>query len=389
MLSPTPFSLLCALLLCLPFAIVFTIITPTTITTTTTINTNSLEPPIIIHEPTSTIHQNLINKTTSTPPPPPLPDDDDDRDDKSLLRVASRVKSKPKSPKKIAFMFLTTTPLPFAPLWELFFNQTKRKHKNLFNIYIHADPKGSYDPPFRGVFAHRVIPSKRAIRFTPTLASAARRLLAQALLHDPSNSMFALFSPSCIPIHSFGFVYDTLANSNYSFIEILQNEEGTYDRWVVRGHDAMLPEVKLEDFRIGSQFWVLTRRHARIVVSDKRIWAKFNQPCVRWDTCYPEENYFPTLLHMSDPRGSVPATLTHVNWTGSFDGHPRMYESAEVGPELIRGIRKLGLRYGDYGNNGSDVSVRKQSDPFLFARKFHPNTVQTLLTIARDFIFKD
>jgi hypothetical protein len=77
--------------------------------------------------------------------------------------------------------------------------------------------------------------------------------------------------------------------------------------------ESMLPEVGFKDFRIGSQFRVLTRKHARMVVRDMRIWPKFNQTCLREDTCYPEENYFPTLIHMQDPRGSVSATLTSVD----------------------------------------------------------------------------
>lgn len=93
-------------------------------------------------------------------------------------------------------MYLTTAPLPFAPLWETFFNGSS---KELYNVYVHADPTREYDPPFSGVFENRVIHSKPSERNTPTLASAARRLIAHALLDDPQNYMFALFSPSCYP----------------------------------------------------------------------------------------------------------------------------------------------------------------------------------------------
>ncbi|TYJ02232.1 hypothetical protein E1A91_A13G213200v1 [Gossypium mustelinum] len=335
MLSPTPLSLFCALLLCLPLAVIITITSPTT----------------TVHDGSG--HNLILFQAL------PLPLHDDD----SLFRVASRVNSKlpPGSPKKIAFLFLTISPLPFAPLWELYFNQTP---KDLFNVYVHADPSYLYDPPFSGVFTHRVIPSKPALRFTPTLASAARRLLAHALLHDRSNYMFVLLSASCIPIHSFDFTYKTLTRSKKSFIEILNNEVGSYDRWAARGKDSMLPEV---------------------------IWAKFNQPCVVWDTCYPEENYFPTLIHMRDPRGAVPATLTHVDWNGSFDGHPRMYVESEIGPQLISRLRKDEPRYGDDGTYGSDSPATKQRRrfPFLFARKFSPGSIQPLLRIANDVVFKD
>lgn len=148
----------------------------------------------------------------------------------------------------------------------------------------------------------------------------------------------------------------------------------------------MLPEVPLEDFRIGSQFWVLTRKHARIVVKDKRLWSKFKLPCVQWDTCYPEENYFPTLLNTVDPRGCIPATLTHVDWRGRFDGHPRTYNASEVGPSLILSMRRRKPRYGDESINGS---VIRRRDPFLFARKFTPDSVQPLMSMANDVILKE
>lgn len=375
MLSPNPLSLLCAILLCLPLAVIFT-------TTTHGTNNHSINTTI------PTKYQQKSDKTRvnplSPPHPPPLPEDDE-----SLFCRAAKVNSKPlplESPQKLAFLFLTTTPLPFAPLWELYFNGIDSR---LYNIYVHADPSSLYDPPFSGVFSGRVIPSKPTRRFTPTLISAARRLLAHALLDDSSNSRFALLSASCIPLHSFNFTYKTLIRSKKSFMEILKNETGAYGRWAARGNETMLPEVPLESFRIGSQFFAVTRRHARIIVSDRRLWSKFKLPCVQWDTCYPEENYFPTLLSMRDPRGCVPATLTNVDWSGRSDGHPRTYQAAEVGPELILSLRNRRPRYGDDEPDGTNSSLTRRHDPFLFARKFSPDALEPLRSLANDVILQD
>ncbi|KAF9613444.1 hypothetical protein IFM89_008291 [Coptis chinensis] len=363
MLSPSPFSLCCVLLLCVPLAFLFT-------------STN----------------------TTTISPPSPLP-----QDDKSLFRLASRVHPNPSpsnAPKRIAFMFLTTSPLPFAPLWELFFHSNYNwrtakdnhtpNHDHLFNIYIHADPNSSFYN-FSGVFSHQVVHSKPTRRLTSSLVSAARRLLAHALLHDSSNAMFALLSPSCIPLHSFNFTYTTLLSSNKSFIEILKDEPGAYDRWAARGTEVMLPEVPFRDFRVGSQFFVLTRRHAKLVVEDQRLWKKFKLPCVQNDVCYPEEHYFPTLISMQDPFGCVPATLTHVDWRGQSGGHPRTYEAFEVGHQLIYVLRQGRPRYGDEVGGAVNVSdvQRRRHDPFLFARKFSPDSLQPLMNIANDAIFTD
>ncbi|KAJ4913702.1 hypothetical protein Rs2_08323 [Raphanus sativus] len=379
MLSPTSFTLFCVLLLCLPVAFIFTVQREITAVVSPEFGFRSLSffslYPRNAHDASSPVVRFRQ----------PIP-----KDDEQLLALASRVNPNQPSPgsiRKLAFMFLTTAPLPFAPLWETFFNGSSSKE--LYNVYVHADPTREYDPPFSGVFENRVVHSKPSERNTPTLAAAARRLIAHALLDDPQNYMFALFSPSCVPIRSFDFTYETLVTSRRSFIEILKDEPLQFERWAARGPLAMLPEVRFDDFRIGSQFWVLKRRHAHVVARDRRIWEKFNMTCLWQGSCFPEENYFPTLLNMRDPRGCVPATLTHVDWTVSDGGHPRMYEAEEVVPELILRLRNTRPRYGDDGINGSDWSVVERSDPFLFARKFSPEALGPLMGMARTVLFND
>lgn len=137
----------------------------------------------------------------------------------------------------------------------------------------------------------------------------------------------------------------------------------------------MLPEVTFDQFRIGSQFFVLSRRHAQLAVHDQRLWRKFRLPCLpsMLDRCYPEEHYFPTLLSMHDPQGCSGYTLTRVDWNGSFDGHPRTYEPAEITAQLIQELRQ---------KNGTSYS-------YLFARKFTKECLQPLMDIADNVIFHD
>jgi len=379
MISPKPVSFLCVILLCLPLALIVTVIS---ISSTT-------------FSSTSAVTHNLASSVSPPPspipsPPPPHSPLENDLDDVDLLKQASLTSPNPTGlNKKVAFMFMTTTPLYLAPLWELFFNQSGAQA--LYNVYIHTDPSFKYEePPFTGVFSGRIIPSSKPTRRnTPTLIAAARRLLAHALLDDPANYMFTLLSPACIPLHSFNFTYRVLTGSTRSFIEVLNNESTAYGRWAAPGKDAMLPEVGFDVFRTGSQFWSLTRQHARVVVEDVRLWRKFKLPCVTRTTCFPEENYFPTLLSMVDPGGVVPATLTNVNWRGQKGGHPHTYDGSEVQPKLIQWLRESRPRYGNMGINGSDLFVRDRWDPFLFARKFAPNSLQPLMSLATDILFKD
>lgn len=292
----------------------------------------------------------------------------------TTIHLATATNPKP----KIAFLFLTNSNLTFAPLWEKFFTG----HHHLYNIYIHADPSSAVVSP-GGVFHRRFITSKKTYRSSPTLISATRRLLASAVLDDPLNQYFALISQHCIPLFSFRFVYNSLfknrqaslAGSNFryrSYIEIITDELNLYDRYTARGENVMLPEVTFDAFRVGSQFFVLTRRHAVVVLRDRRLWRKFRLPCLTEEPCYPEEHYFPTLLSMEDPNGCTGFTLTRVNWTGCWDGHPHLYTPPEVSPELVRRLRESNSSYS-----------------YLFARKFSPECLTPLMDIADDVIFRD
>ncbi|XP_047943384.1 glycosyltransferase BC10 [Salvia hispanica] len=277
---------------------------------------------------------------------------------------------------KIAFLFLTNSDLHFALLWERFFSNATRKH---YNIYIHADPLVKI-APFEGVFKDRLIPSKRTQRSSPTLISAARRLLATAMLDDPSNAYFALISQHCVPLHSFNYLYNFLfdlgrlsRNLEFSsYIEILDNESNLWDRYNARGRSVMLPEVNFDQFRVGSQFFVLTRKHALMVIKDRELWRKFKLPCLNVECCYPEEHYFPTLLSMQDPNGCSHYTLTRVNWTDSHNGHPHTYHPPELSADLIHTLRESNLSYSH-----------------MFARKFSPDCLEPLMDMADEVLFKD
>lgn len=282
------------------------------------------------------------------------------------------------APPKVAFMFLTNSDLTFAPLWERFF----AGHAGRFNVYVHADPAVRLLLPPTPSFQGRFVAAKRARRGDPSLIAAARRLLAAALLDDAANAYFALLSQHCVPLRSFPRLYDALLPPRAahhhrlpSYIEVLAGEPQMPARYVARGADAMLPEVPFHRFRIGSQFFALARRHAVLVVRELRLWRKFRKPCLpeSEDSCYPEEHYFPTLLHMADPAGCTGSTLTRVNWTDSVDGHPRTYAGPEVSPRLIAELRQ------------SNSSAYEH----MFARKFAPDCLAPLMAIADTVIFQD
>lgn len=63
---------------------------------------------------------------------------------------------------KLAFMFLTKGPLPFAPLWEKFF----KGHEGHYSIYVHALPNYRSGFSRSSVFYRRYIPSQVLMSLT-------------------------------------------------------------------------------------------------------------------------------------------------------------------------------------------------------------------------------
>ncbi|CAI5941089.1 unnamed protein product [Closterium sp. NIES-64] len=216
---------------------------------------------------------------------------------------------------KIAFLFLVRGPLPLQEIWHRFF----QGHEAQFSVYIHASqPDFDCDRAVNyAAFRGRQIPSVPISWGGPNLIRAERRLLAAALA-DPANQRFVLLSESyamtpcapaspppalCVPLFNFSHVYDYLFASPTSFITRwahchvgrchvahchvghcqvggLPGGRIRIAGWVGgltshpsewRYQPGMAPTVNRSQFRKGSQWFALTRRHADMVVADTHV----------------------------------------------------------------------------------------------------------------------
>ncbi|XP_074341077.1 glycosyltransferase BC10 [Apium graveolens] len=263
---------------------------------------------------------------------------------------------------KVAFMFLTRGRLPLAPLWEKFFNG----HDALFSIYLHTSPDFTNEPPESSVFYKRRIPGKAVQWGKHTMIDAERRLLANALL-DFTNERFVLLSETCIPVFNFTFIYNYLINSNQSFLSSFDDPRkmgrGKYNK-------RMFPAITLSDWRKGSQWFEANRKLAIQLISDATYYPIFRTHCQR--PCFMDEHYFPTLVNKVCPELTTNRTVTWTDWSRG-GSHPALFVRNQISEEFINNIR--------YGYNCS-YNGEETSTCFLFARKFHPNTLQPLLSLA-------
>lgn len=202
------------------------------------------------------------------------------------------------------------------------------------------------------------------------MIEAERRLLANALL-DISNQRFVLLSESCIPLFNFSTIYSYLMNSTQSFVE-------SYDlnSPVGRGryNHQMSPQIKLEDWRKGSQWFEMDRSLAIEVVSDTSYFKIFQSYCK--GSCYADEHYLPTFVDMKfggkNSKNSK-RSLTYVDWSKGGP-HPAHFYRNQITWETLERMR----------NNGTtcEYNGKKTNICFLFARKFTPHALDRLLRFA-------
>ncbi|OMO51837.1 Glycosyl transferase, family 14 [Corchorus capsularis] len=198
------------------------------------------------------------------------------------------------------------------------------------------------------------------------MIEAERRLLANALL-DFSNQRFVLLSEACIPLFNFSTVYNYLINSNESFVESYDLEgpvgRGRYNR-------KMRPQVTLDQWRKGAQWFEMDRDLATEVVSDQTYFPVFQKHCK--GACYSDEHYLPTFVTMKYGSKNSNRTLTWVDWSKGGP-HPAKFLRTEVTVEFLERLRSGS--HCRYKGNSTNVC-------HLFARKFSPDALYRLLKIT-------
>lgn len=265
---------------------------------------------------------------------------------------------------KVAFMFLTRGPLPLSPLWERFFSG----NEGFYSIYIHSMPGYQANYSSSSVFYGRQIPSQVAEWGKMSMCDAERRVLANAML-DLSNEHFVLLSEACIPLRNFTIVYRYITKSRYSFMGSY-DEKGPYGRG--RYNKNMVPEVTLEQWRKGSQWFEINRDLALQVVEDVTYYPKFKEFCK--PACYVDEHYFPTMLTIQASHVLANRSLTWTDWSRGGP-HPATFGRNDISEDFFDKI--LGRRMCFYNHRLVYLC-------HLFARKFAPSSLEPLLRLSSE-----
>ncbi|KAK6128319.1 hypothetical protein DH2020_037938 [Rehmannia glutinosa] len=253
---------------------------------------------------------------------------------------------------KIAFLFIARNRIPLD----------LGDAEDRFSVYVHPRPgfllnaattRSTY-------FLNRQINDSIQVDWGEASMIQAERILLQNALTDRFNERFIFLSESCMPLYNFNYTYDYIMSASTSFVDSFTDKNE--DRYNPRMH----PVIPVENWRKGSQWVVLTRKHAKIVVQDNTVYPMFEQHCKasyliilscshlpadgsKEHNCIPDEHYVQTLLAQKGLEGEITRrSLTHSSWDLSSSRnherrgwHPVTYKLADATPQLIQSIKDI------------------------------------------------
>lgn len=132
----------------------------------------------------------------------------------------------------------------------------------------------------------------------------------------------------------------------------------------------MWPTITLEDWPKGSQWFEVNRKLAIEIISGRKYYPVLRDHCKA--PYYMDEHYLPTLVNKLCPESTSNRTITWTDWSAG-GSHPTTF---------VRNISEAFLNRVRYGFNCTYNGDQMSSVCFLFARKFHPRTLEPLLKIA-------
>ncbi|KAJ0113737.1 hypothetical protein Patl1_02804 [Pistacia atlantica] len=302
-----------------------------------------------------------------------------------IVSLRHRFAQKP----KIAFLFIARNRLSLEMVWDKFFEGGE----NRFSIFVHSRPGFLFNKATtRSVyFLGCQVNDSTQVDWGEASMIEAERILLRHALEDPYNERFVFLSDSCIPLYNFRYTYNYIMSTSTSFVDsFADTKQGRYN-------PKMAPVIPVHNWRKGSQWAVLTRKHAEVVVNDTTVFPVFQQHCKRrslpefWrersapvdpakeHNCIPDEHYVQTLLAQEGLEGELTRrSVTYSAWdlSSSKDHerrgwHPVTYKYSDATPKLIQSIKEIDNIYYETEYRREWCSSKgKPSRCFLFARKF-------------------
>ncbi len=215
--------------------------------------------------------------------------------------------------KKIAICFLIYDIINHEDLWEAFFRGVDTEK---YSIYIHY----KHNVPLKHFDQYKIDNCVDTKWGDISLVKAQDLLLGAALKHE-ENKLFVFVSNSCIPLKSFDNVYENLDESRSYFC--MAPPTKCFPRC-----DSVLQFVDKQFIQKASQWCILNRKHAELLLNSREYLTWFNDVFAADEHCYITFLFYKQLqteLILSDWNDPCAGATTFVNWHGNTYKYPSTF----------------------------------------------------------------
>lgn len=242
-----------------------------------------------------------------------------------------------KSPRKVAFLFLTRRVPHQVEMWSEYFAD----HEAEVSICVHAKDDSGEGPEWWQQ-AKRAVPVETAWGKV-SLVQAHRHLLEKAM-EDPANGAFVLVSESCVPIKPLASLLAHLERTGWrGQLETERHEDMATKHPQKAKRLEAVKDVPPSFWRFHPQWMLLNREMAQAVLAVDLTPA--------WEQSFaPDESLIGTqLVLMGYPleERALPSGSTWTRWEGPRAGHPQAF-----------------------GDVNESLLMELLASPHFFARKF-------------------
>jgi len=228
---------------------------------------------------------------------------------------------------KIAFLFLTITNVFHETYWRDFFSG----HEQQYSIHVHVKDDISTDSWFKQFQIADKVENSWARTMKAQIA------LLKDALQDVDNQVFIFCSHNTIPLQSFDFIYDEVMTLKKSIFAYESNPHADKSRSCYQSHRDIQP-IPVEKQYKNSQWIILTREHAQLMVDDPNI--------INIVSHYPhdQEHYPSTFLSLHNRLNQVHnCEKTLVVW--DFCEQPP-YTFKDLSIDMERTMLTEAIKYG-------------------------------------------
>ena len=245
---------------------------------------------------------------------------------------------------KIAILFLIRHSINYANVWSKFIKQGGDR----INVYIHPKTTDKLQKEFKKY----VISRNEETKWGNIGIVKSMNLLIEEALEDASNRSFIFVSESCIPIHSFNYIYNDvikLDNIDKSYFSLGNNSGYHLKRFnYMKQPDTKKYGIKIDNFLKSETWTIMCRKHSKYIANTKSIYTDLFK-----EVYVPEEHYNITLLNLKYGSSKIiNRSTTYTRWLNPSDKHPYTFnELTKEDNDILLSEKNKGVR--------------------LFARKFN------------------